>query len=104
MLDQRSQPNPGDRSKDRSLAETSRSGVSSLWIGLACLACIGLLGAEPRIIPYGRLNLDPVFVRLASASLAILAGAFLATALAAEMRLKAAGKLLREWQERRRRA
>jgi regulator of protease activity HflC (stomatin/prohibitin superfamily) len=73
------------------LAGTPRSGVAALWIGLACLACIGLLGAEPRIIPYGRLNLDPVFVRLASASLAILAGAFLATALAAEMRLKAAG-------------
>jgi regulator of protease activity HflC (stomatin/prohibitin superfamily) len=36
-----------------------------------------------------RLSLDPVFIRLAAASLAILAGAFLATALVAEIRNRA---------------
>lgn len=87
MLDQRSPPAPADRSKDRASTETARIRLSLLLVGLACLAaCLTLLAEGTALGPYSRLGLDPVSLRLASASLAILAGAFCASAIMAELR------------------
>jgi regulator of protease activity HflC (stomatin/prohibitin superfamily) len=90
LLDQPSQLEPTDRSHEQALAQAVRARTLLCLVGLACLvACLALLGEIFRSGPFASLSFDPVFVRLASAPLAILAGAFTATALVAQARLAA---------------
>jgi regulator of protease activity HflC (stomatin/prohibitin superfamily) len=90
LLDQRSQLEPEDQSHKQALAEAVRARTLLCLVGLACLvACLALLGEIFRSGPFASLSFDPVFVRLASAPLAILAGAFIATAVVAQARLAA---------------
>ena len=78
--------------RERGAGEAVRARTSLTMIGLACLiACLAIMapafqratGAVAHFVA------DPAFVRLAGAALAILAGAFLAAASAAETRLAA---------------
>ncbi|MFI5011244.1 MAG: protease modulator HflK [Hyphomicrobiales bacterium] len=72
------------------MAEAARVRTSLALVGLASLAaCLALFAAifQRADVLLVRYDIDPVFIRLAGASLAILAGAFLASALAAQLRL-----------------
>ncbi|SEE35578.1 Regulator of protease activity HflC, stomatin/prohibitin superfamily [Rhizobiales bacterium GAS191] len=92
MLDQRSVLERTDQPRDRGVAEAARARTSLAMIGLASLIACLTVSAQAFQRVAGELahfNADPIFIRLAGASLAILAGAFLAAALAADTRLTA---------------
>jgi regulator of protease activity HflC (stomatin/prohibitin superfamily) len=79
-----------ERPPDLSLAAAGRARNALLVIGLVCLAACPMLLAEEIGAGYlARLSLDPISLRLAAASFALLSGAFLATALVTEGRLSA---------------
>jgi len=92
VLDQRSALEPAEHPRDAELVEAARRRTSLALTGLASLlACLALtLDVTRRAgMQIARYSFDPVFSRLAGACLAILAGAFLAAALAAQARLSA---------------
>src|ERR1700733_9630176 len=73
LLDQARPPESTDR-PPAALVEAARIRTSLVLVGIACLvACLALLGDGLRTEAYARFSLDPVFIRLASSVLAILA-------------------------------